>query len=208
MPNPGFNLYLVTDRKLAPQRDLLDTLHRALDGGVKAIQLREKDLSTLDLYRLAEKVKRLSEPFHAGLYINDRIDVALAADATGVHLGNASLPVAEARRLLGSQYQIGVSTHSLPDAKAAQTAGADFIVFGPVYYTPSKASYGPPQGLKELKKILENVSLPVYAIGGIKADNAKKTMTLGCAGVALISEIMGAKDPKSSTERLIQLLQG
>ena len=208
MSNCEFDLYLVTDRKLAEQGNLIHTVRCALDGGVRAIQLREKDLSTFALYRLAEQTQELCERYHAELYINDRIDIALAVGAAGVHLGHSSIPPTAARKLLGAARKIGVSTHSLADARSAEASGADFIAFGPVYYTPSKAPYGQPQGIEALKKILENVALPVYAIGGIKEENLKETMLTGCRGVALISAIMGAKDPKIATERLLQLLRG
>ena len=203
-----FDLYLVTDRKLADQKNLIHTVRCALDGGVRAIQLREKDLSTHALYRLAEQIQELCEYYDAELYINDRVDIALAVGAAGVHLGHNSIPPAAARTLLGPTRKIGVSTHSLAEARSAEASGADFVAFGPVYYTPSKASYGQPQGLDALKKILENIALPVYAIGGIKKENLRATMLTGCRGVALISAIMGAKDPKIATERLLQLLRG
>jgi thiamine-phosphate pyrophosphorylase len=207
VPNPNFDLYLVTDLSQTEGRDLLWVLEQALDGGVQAVQLREKDLSGKALFELAEKTRRLCDRYQASLLINDRIDVALAVDAAGVQLTGVSLPVDVARSLLGPQKLLGASTHSLEEARHAQTDGADFILFGPVYFTPSKAAFGAPQGLPALKKILENVSLPVYAIGGIKAEHIADLRNLGVRGVALISAIIGAADPKSAATSLLRLLE-
>lgn len=202
-----FDLYLVTDRNQTGGRDLLWVLQQALDGGVKAVQLREKDLSGRDLFSLAERSHTLCQAYDAALFINDRIDVAMAVDATGVQLSKASLPIVTARALLGPQKIIGVSTHSLQDAKEAEQAGADFVLFGPVYFTPSKAAYGAPQGLPALKTIVANISLPVYAIGGIKPENIDITKKLGVRGVALISAIVSAESPKEAAERMLGRLR-
>lgn len=207
MPQPNFDLYLVTDRKLTRGRDLLWVLERALAGGVHAIQLREKDLSGKELVTLAERVARLCERYQAQLFINDRVDVALAVGAAGVHLGETSMPVAAARALLGNQRTIGVSTHSLAGARRAAQTGADFVVFGPVYFTPSKADYGEPQGLSALRIIVENLPLAVYAIGGIKATNLHETKSIGCRGVALISAVMSAADPEQAAKQILALLK-
>lgn len=207
MPTPTFDLYLVTDRAQTGGRDPLAVLEQALAGGVKAVQLREKDLSGKALFELAEKTRRLCDRYQASLLINDRIDVALAVDAAGVQITGVSLPVDVARNLLGPRKLLGASTHSLEEARQAQNDGADFILFGPVYLTPSKAAFGAPQGLQALKKILENVSLPVYAIGGIKAEHIAELRSLGVRGVALISAIIGAADPKEAAASLLRLLE-
>ena len=207
MPKPDFDLYLVTDRKLTLGQDLLPVLERALDGGVKAIQLREKDLGGKELFELAAKIAVLCQRYNAQLFVNDRIDVALAVDAAGVQLGKTSIPVETARALLGPDKQIGVSTHSIEEAKDAERYGADFVLFGPVYFTPSKASFGKPQGLAALKKIVENVSLPVYAIGGIKPGNIPEVKPTGVHGVALIAAIIGAADPTAESKKILQLLR-
>jgi thiamine-phosphate pyrophosphorylase len=206
VPPPNFDLYLVTDRKLTHGRDLLWVLERALDGGVRAVQLREKDLSGKELLGLAERVSHLCHRYQAQLFINDRVDVALAVDAAGVHLGETSMPVPFARSLLGAQRIIGVSTHSLEGACKAEREGADFIVFGPVYFTPSKADYGAPQGLNALRKIVAKISLAVYAIGGIKLENLLETQRAGSRGVALISAIMSADKPGQAAKQLLALL--
>lgn len=206
MPSPNFDLYLVTDRLHTGGRDLLWVLEQALDGGVKAIQLREKDLSGRELFILAEKTRRLCQRYEAALLINDRLDVALAVDAAGVQLGKTSLPLPDARALLGANRFIGASVHSLEEAQRAESGGADFIVFGPVYFTPSKAVFGPPQGIPALKKIVEIARLPVYAIGGIKAENIAELRCAYVERVALISAILEAPQPKEVAEKMIALL--
>jgi thiamine-phosphate pyrophosphorylase len=202
-----FGLYLVTDRNQTGGRDLLWVLEQALGGGVKAIQLREKDLCGKDLFFLAERSRQLCEAYDAALFINDRVDVALAVDAAGVQLSKTSLPIATARALLGPQKLIGASTHSLQETKAAEQAGADFIVFGPVYFTPSKAAYGNPQGLPALRTIVDNISLPIYGIGGIKPDNIESTKKTGVRGVALISAIVSAESPKEAAAEMLRQLR-
>lgn len=206
MPKPEFDLYLVSDRHQTHGRDLLLVLRGALDGGVKAIQLREKDLGGRELFLLAEATRKLTQDYGATLLINDRVDVALAVGADGVQLGRASLPVVAARQLLGARKLIGVSTHSAEEAQEAEQQGADFVLFGPVYFTASKASYGAPQGLSALKKTVEKISLPVYAIGGINRQNMIDAMHTGIRGVALISAIISAHDPKNAGEKIIAAL--
>jgi thiamine-phosphate pyrophosphorylase len=203
---PDFDLYLITDRRLTQGHDLLWVLEQALEGGAKAIQLREKDLAARELFLLAEGARNLTRRYQALLLINDRIDIALAVEADGVHLATTSLPIDVARNLLGQQALIGASTHSLNEAAAAKEQGADFLLFGPVFFTPSKAPFGPPQGLAALKKIVEKISLPVYGIGGIKPENIGDTRRTGARGVALISAVMSAADPKAETEKLLRLL--
>ena len=203
---PQFRLYLVSDRKQTHGRDLLWVLEQALRGGVKAAQIREKDLAGGELFLLAEKAKLLCVKYGAALFVNDRIDVALAVDADGVQIGKASIPVTTARKLLGAEKLIGVSTHSLQEAQQARRDGADFVLFGPVYSTPSKAEYGSPQGLEALVDVTKNVSLPVYAIGGINSNNVATVKETGVYGVALISAIAAAADPRRSAEELLDLL--
>lgn len=207
MAAPDFNLYLVTDRAQTRGPDLLTVLEQALDGGVKAIQLREKDLSGKELLDLAEKTRRLCDRYQASLFINDRVDVALAVDATGVQLGTTSLPIASARSLLGRQKLIGASVHSAAEAQQAENTGADFVLFGPVYFTPSKAAFGAPQGIRELKNIVEIVALPVYAIGGMAAEKISEIRGAGVYGIALISAIISAQNPKAAAQTLLRLLQ-
>jgi thiamine-phosphate pyrophosphorylase len=206
VPKPEFKLYLITDRTQTKGRDLLWVLEQALDAGIKAIQLREKDLADRDLFFLAEKASKLCQSYGSALFVNERIDIALAVNAAGVQLGNSSVPIWLARQLLGTQKMIGLSTHSLEEAFEAQQQGADFVLFGPVYFTPSKATYGPPQGLNKLKEIVEKISLPVYAIGGIQLANVLDLRRIGVSGVALISAIMSSDAPKDATNDLLRMM--
>jgi thiamine-phosphate pyrophosphorylase len=206
LPKPDFDLYLITDRTQTKGRDLLWVLEQALDAGVKAIQLREKDLGGRDLFSLAEKLSKLCQSYRSALFINERIDIALAVAAAGVQLGTGSVPVPIARKLLGAHKMIGVSTHFLDEAMEAQEGGADFVLFGPVYLTPSKTAYGAPQGLNRLKEIVEKISLPVYAIGGVKLDYIPDLRRVGVFGIALISAIIGSDSPKAATNELLRAM--
>jgi thiamine-phosphate pyrophosphorylase len=207
VPTPAFDLYVVTDRTQTRGRDLLWVLEQALEGGVNAVQLREKNLGGRDLFDLAERARRLCERYRASLFINDRIDVARAVDAAGVQLGKTSLPIGTARTLLGPEKLIGASIHSLKELTEAQTDGADFVLFGPVYFTPSKASFGAPQGLAALQNIVENSALPVYAIGGITGENTTAVRNLGVRGIALIAAIISAENPKQTAQSIVRLLR-
>lgn len=207
MPAPDFDLYLVTDRRQTHGRDLVAVIDAALAAGVGAVQLREKDLAGRELFLLAEAVRTSCARYGAKLFINDRVDVALAVDADGVQLGAASMPIGAAREILGAQKFIGASIHSLEEGKNAERAGADFVVFGPVYFTPSKAAYGEPQGVERLKEIVEKTSLPVYAIGGINLEGVGAVRGAGARGVALISAVMSAADPAAAAKKLLARLR-
>lgn len=199
-----FSLYFVTDRKQTGGRQLIDVVHAALDGGVRAVQLREKDAEGGEVYRLAEALRTLTSRYNARLLVNDRIDVVLAVDADGLHLGQTSFPVTTARRLLGSEKLIGVSTHSSAEIDAAR--GADFIVFGPVYFTPSKATYGEPQGLERLRQAVTQSSVPVIAIGGVKKEQITEVINAGAHGIGVITAISTAADPARAARELLALL--
>ena len=201
----NFRLYFVTDRKQTAGRPLIDVVHAALDGGVSAVQLREKDLEGRELYELAEQLRELTLRYQARLLINDRIDIAIATEADGVHLGQSSFPVAEARQLIGPDKLIGVSTHTPQEIAAAE--GADFIIFGPVYYTPSKAAYGEPQGLDRLREAVQQSAVPVFAIGGIKAERIAEVFETGVYGLSVISAISVASDPAQAARELLHRIE-
>lgn len=203
-----FNLYLITDRRQVREGELLDAVAKALRGGVRAVQLREKDLSSRELYELAVEMRKLTAAYGARLFINDRIDTALAVDADGVHLGGDSLPVYKARMLMGEQKMIGVSCHNQISAQNAQEKGADFITYGPVFFTPSKAPYGEPLGIDKLELAAEAVRIPVFGLGGINRRNARQVMNSGASGIALISAILAADSPRLEAETLISLASG
>lgn len=202
-----FSLYLITDRHQTGGRPLQDVVRAALDGGVRAVQLREKDLPGAELYRLALELRTLTRNYGARLLINDRLDIALAVEADGVHLGINSLPVAAARRLPGSQMIIGYSAHAIDEALRAQADGADFITFSPVYYTPSKAVYGEPCGVKKLAAAASALDIPVIALGGIKHANISEALSANIEGIAIISAILAAPDPHVAVVSLLKKIE-
>jgi thiamine-phosphate pyrophosphorylase len=203
----GFRLYVVTDRQQTAGRALEDVIAAAACGGAGAVQLREKDLSARDLYALGARLQEALAPYRVPLLINDRLDVALALDAAGVHLAGHSLPTAIARRVLGPRKLLGVSTHSVDEARLAMAEGADFVVFGPVFSTPSKMAYGPPQGLQQLADVVRQVNLPVLAIGGIDATNVAQVLQAGAYGIAMIRAVLAAPDPCAATQQLSTTLR-
>jgi thiamine-phosphate pyrophosphorylase len=198
-----FKLYLITDRHTT-KLPLPEAVRLALQGGVRAVQLREKDLPVRNLLALAQELRAITREFGAKLFINDRIDVAVAVNADGIHLGQQGMPVEAARKVVDKNLLIGVSTHNLEEARAAATGGADFITFGPIFETPSKAKYGVPVGVDLLKKVKNELSIPFYAIGGIKSGNIYAIMGSGASGVALISAIMAADDIRKASGKLIE----
>ncbi|HWR21264.1 MAG TPA: thiamine phosphate synthase [Verrucomicrobiae bacterium] len=206
-PPSSWGLYVVTNRSMTNGRPLEVVVEAALAGGAKAIQLREKDLSTRDLYELVERLLPLVHGRGACLLINDRVDLALALPIDGVHLSRTSLPPAETRALLGPARLIGVSCHSLEEAIEAEREGADFIVLGPLFPTPSKAAYGPPIGLVRLKAVRQRVRLPIFGIGGITSSNTASVMAAGADGAAVISAIMTADDPADAVSTLLQVVR-
>jgi len=213
---PRFRLYLITDRALCAPRELVDTCAEVLSmasrefaRGSVALQLREKDLTARDLYNVALRLRDVCTRTGTALLVNDRIDVALAAGADGVHLPARSFSVADARALLGPAKLIGVSTHSVADVAKAAAAGADFAVFGPVYDPISKSGYGAPRGLEELRAVVVSVSMPVYALGGITAARTRDVMRAtsdGTAGVAVIGSVFGAKAPADAAREILTAL--
>jgi len=189
-----FRLYLVTDRRLAPARALDDAVADACRAGVRAVQLREKDLDAKSLFELALGLRRIASSSGAAFFVNDRADIARAARAAGLHCPEDGFPPEVARRILGERAIIGVSTHSLEAALDAEEHGADFITFGPVFETPSKFRYGAPQGLQKLRSVAAAAKIPVFAIGGVTSARAKICLDHGARGVAVVSAILGASD--------------
>jgi thiamine-phosphate pyrophosphorylase len=206
----------VTDRKSlagTPQQasaSQLEKIEQAARAGVDWIQIREKDLSGRELAELAGSALR-----HAGgacrILINDRLDVALALKSGGVHLGERSLPLAEAKRLVaergaGRDFLVGVSTHSLGAARSAEEAGADYVIFGPVYATPAKAAFGEPHGVERLREVCEKLTIPVLAIGGITLENAGECLATGAGGVAAIRMFQDTSDMEQVVKELRRVI--
>ena len=191
-------LILVTDRHATGGRDLIDVVAAALDAGLPAVQLREKDLPGRPLLALAERLRAATARTDALLFVNDRMDVAVAAGADGVHLGGGSMPVEVARRLLPEHAIVGISTHA-PD----EAVDADFAFFGPVYATPSKPS---PQGEARLAEAVRAAAIPVLAIGGVGAEHVAAVRSAGAIGVAVIRAILAAGDPAAATRALLDAL--
>lgn len=199
--------YLITDCKRFTEKHLLSHLEAALKGGVRDLQLREKDLPLKDLHSLAVVLRQMTRRYDARLYINDRVDIALMVGADGVHLPEAGLPANEVKACY-PHLLVGVSTHSIEGAKQAQTDGADFVTFSPVYETPSKKEFGPPQGLDRLQEVCREVALPVLALGGINKDRVPAVLDRGASGIALISGIWDSSDIKQESIQYMQCFGG
>lgn len=197
-----FKLYLITDRKQT-RIPLPDAVRLALKGGVRVIQLREKDLPIRELLALARELRNITGEFGSKLFINDRVDVAVAVEADGVHLGHQSMPPEAVRKIVGRKMLVGVSTHTIEDARAAESGGADFITFGPVFPTPSKMKYGAPVGTDAIVELKNNVHVPVFGLGGIKTENIREVLKTGADGVAMISAIFAAEDIQKAAEEII-----
>ena len=197
-PFVDFSLYLITDRHQSKGKPLKDVVHSALQGGVTAVQLREKDLSPKELFPLAVELRELTRVFGAKLFINDRVDLALAVNADGVHLPADSFPVPVVRKILGEEKLIGVSTHNLEEVKRAELQGANFVTLGPIYFTPSKAQFGQPLGPQRIAEVKKETTLPIFALGGIKKHCVQEVMERGAHGVGVISAILGNENVKES----------
>lgn len=202
MSRVDFRILLVTDRHQALGRSLPLILNDAAAGGIPAVHLRERDMPTRDLMILAREVHTSLRRQEVKLIINDRIDLVLALNLDGVHLRAASLPARAARRLLGPRRLIGVSTHSLAEVRQANEEGADYVVFGPVFQTPSKQAYGPPLGLDALAAACDASSLPVFAIGGVTCERIEAVRRRGAAGVAVIGAILAQEDVCAAARKL------
>ncbi len=204
----GFlRVYLITDLKRIGKGRFLSAVEEALQGGVRALQIREKDLNPNDLLALALEVKPLVQRYHAKLFINDRADVAVMAGADGVHLTETSIRASEVKNSFPDLI-VGVSTHSMEGARLASAQGADFITFSPIYETPSKASYGPPQGLDPLRQVTRAVHLPVLALGGITPHRVPECLEHGAFGVAVISGIWDSTHIKQLSSEYTQNFGG
>ena len=205
--NIDYSLYLVTDRGLARGRSTLDIVKAAVSGGVTCIQLREKDCSTLEFIEQARAIKNFLEEREVPLIINDRLDVALAVGADGVHLGQKDMPLEMSRKIAGSSMLIGISAESVQDAIEAENGGADYLGVSPIYATPTKTDTAPPLGLEGLREIRKRVEIPLVGIGGLNQETSADVIRNGADGVAVVSAIVAADDPESASRELIQIIK-
>lgn len=202
----NYRLYLVTDRDCLGIRDLGQSIEEAIRGGVTLIQLREKHASSREFFEIALRVKEITARYHIPLIINDRLDIALAIDADGLHIGQDDLPLPLARKLFGDRKIIGVSAHSLEEALLAEQHGADYLGVGAVYPTATKADANAVT-LDQLAEIKRSVNIPVVAIGGIHEKNACEVMTTGIDGIAVVSAILGKNDIQKAARTLYDAIR-
>ena len=199
-----YSLYLVTDRVLTGERNILDVVGLAVLGGVTLVQLREKEATSKVFFSLARSLQTLLHPLKIPFIINDRLDIALAAGCDGVHIGPHDIPAAMVRHVIGPERILGVSVHSPAEAKQAEKDGADYVSVSPVFHTATKPKIATPVGVPGVKAISEAVSIPVVGIGGIDASNVGPLIASGAAGGAVVSAIMGAQDPKKAAADLMK----
>lgn len=196
-----YELYLVTDTELCPREKLTETVEQAISGGVTLVQLREKDISSRAFYEEAQALKKITAYYHVPLIINDRLDIMLAVDADGLHIGQSDIPAAVARRIMGKNKILGLSAGTLEEAKKAKADGADYIGVGAVFPTSTKKD-AVWVGKEALREIKAQTSLPIVGIGGICAENINQIYGSGIDGIAVVSAIMASKDPKGAAEVL------
>lgn len=201
-----YTLYLCTDRKLMRAATIEESVERAIDGGVTIVQLREKNISSLEFYQLALRVKAITHRAAIPLIINDRVDIALAVDADGVHVGTSDLPAAIVRRMTGEKKLVGVSVHTHEQAMQAVQDGADYLGVGAMYATSTKTD-AMIVTIDALKKIRAAVSIPVVVIGGINKTTIPAFRGLGINGAAVISAVLAADDATKAARELITLWQ-
>ncbi|WP_324760048.1 thiamine phosphate synthase [Haloarcula montana] len=205
-----WGVYLVTQASLSEGRTTAEIVEQAIAGGVGVVQLREKDRSARERYKLGRQLRTLTREAGVTFVVNDRVDLAQAVDADGVHLGDSDLPIPVARELLGEDAVVGRSVSFVEDARAAEAAGADYLGVGAVYATGSKADIEDDEyavGTDRLGEIAAAVDIPVVGIGGVTADNATEVVAAGADGVAVITAITGADDPEAATRELREAVE-
>lgn len=195
-----YSLYLVTDRSFLKDKSIAESVEEAIKGGVTLVQVREKDASSRDFYKVALEIKQVTDKYKIPLIIDDRIDIAEAVDAAGVHLGQSDLPLKKAREILGSEKIIGISVGNASEAKEAEIGGADYVGIGTIFFTGTKKDIKTPIGIEGLTEIVRSINIPSVAIGGIDQGNVKKVMSSGTSGVAVISAILGKENIQKAAE--------
>lgn len=203
-PEIDYRLYLVTDRTLMSTPTLEEAVEQAIEGGATLIQLREKTASSLDFYNIAKRIKRITDARNIPLIINDRLDIALAVDAAGVHVGQEDIPARIVRSIIGDEKILGVSVSNLQEAVKAQEDGADYIGVGAIFATGTKKD-ADIVSMEELKRIRAGVRLPIVAIGGINAKNVTSFDGIGINGIAVVSALISAKDIAEEAKKLKKL---
>ena len=196
-------IYLVTDEKACLEKDFYTCIEEAIKGGVKIVQLREKNISTKDFYEKALKVKEICENYGALFIINDRLDIAQAVGADGVHLGQSDMPIEKAREILKDKFLIGATARNVEEAKRAELLGADYIGSGAIFGTSTKDNAKKLE-MEELKKIVTSVKIPVFAIGGINIDNVSSLKNIGLQGICAVSGILSEKDCKKAVDIMLK----
>lgn len=200
-----YRLYLVTDRSFLGNKNLKEAVKEAIEGGTTFVQIREKNISTREFYKIALEVKEVTDYYKVPLVINDRIDIAQAIDADGVHLGQSDMPLNVARKILGNNKLIGISVGNIKNALEAQKNGADYIGIGTVFYTGTKKDINTPIGIEGLKDICSSIKIPKVAIGGINRENLGNVLLAGVDGAAVVSAILGQSDIKEAAKQLKEL---
>ena len=203
-----FRLYAITGEEFHKGKDLIDVMEAAIQGGVDIIQLRDKYSSKIEVLEKAKRLKKLTEKYHIPLIINDHIDVALAVDADGIHLGQDDLPLEEARKIVGKNKIIGISTHKIEEAIKAQKDGADYIGVGPIFPTKSKIDVVDPVTTRYIEEVVKEITIPFVAIGGIKLHNVDQVLKAGATRICAISEIVGSETITETCQQFIVKLEG
>ncbi|ADC50856.1 thiamine phosphate pyrophosphorylase [Alkalihalophilus pseudofirmus OF4] len=202
-----FKLYAITGEEFHQGRDLIEVMEEAILGGVDIIQLRDKKSKKIDVLKKAQALRELTKKHDVTFIVNDHIDVALAVDADGIHVGQDDLPLAEARKVMGPDKIIGISTHKIEEARAAEAGGADYIGVGPIFETKSKEDVVDPVTTQYIQQVANEIKIPFVAIGGIKLHNVDQVLAAGATRVCMISEIVGAEDVKGTCEKFIKILK-
>lgn len=203
----NLELYIIIDRKTIKDRSLIRVAREAIAGGATAIQLREKEMESRDLCNLALSLKKIAKQKKALFLVDDRVDIAKACDADGVHLGEKDLPIKIARKLLGKNKIIGATVRTLSGALKAQREGADYISLGPIFPTKTKKDLPPPRGLKTIARIKKKTKISLIAIGGINRDNVASVIRAGADGIAAVSAVTRAENVRKTTRELLRQIK-
>lgn len=201
------SLYVIIDRRMMRGRLPIQVVREAIAGGVTAIQLREKEMESRDLYNLASSIREVAKKRRVLFLVDDRVDIAKACNADGVHLGEKDLPIKIARKLLGRNKIIGATVRNLSQALKAQREGADYLSLGPIFSTKTRKDLPLPRGLKTITRIKKKIKIPLIAIGGINRNNVARVIRAGADGVAVVSAVVGAENVRKATRELLSRIR-